>query len=177
MPLQSGSDAILRAMHRGYRRAQYLRVVGELRARDPQTEFTTDVMVGFPGETEEDHRQTLELIDEVGFLSCHVFRWSPRPDTPAAQLESRVEGETARRRSAEVRRAAARTGHAARQRACDRVHEAVWDEIQADVAHGITAAYHEVVADPDPQMRVGWLSQVRAIAVEGDCLRATLVRP
>ena len=55
MPLQSGSDHVLRAMHRGYRRRQYLRVVGELRAVNPLTEFTTDIMVAFPGETDDDH--------------------------------------------------------------------------------------------------------------------------
>src|SRR5207237_8820845 len=89
MPLQSGSDTVLRAMHRGYRRRQYLRVAGALRDADPLSEFTTDVMVAFPGETNTDHLQTLALIDEVGFLGCHVFRWSPRPGTPASQLADR----------------------------------------------------------------------------------------
>ena len=60
IPLQSGSDRILRAMHRGYRRQRYLRVVEGLRSRDPDTELTTDVMVGFPGETDGDHQATLQ---------------------------------------------------------------------------------------------------------------------
>ena len=69
------------------RRRQYLRVVGELRDVNPLTEFTTDIMVAFPGETDDDHARTLSLVDEVGFLAGHVFRWSPRPGTPASDLE------------------------------------------------------------------------------------------
>ncbi len=177
MPLQSGSDAVLRAMHRGYRRAQYLRVVAALRARDPHTEFTTDVMVGFPGETEEDHRDTLQLIDDVSFLGCHVFRWSPRPGTPATTMEARVDDATTRRRSSEVRRAAARTGDAARHRALGRLHEVVWDATGDDGARGLTASYHEVICDVAPPPRPGSLARVRADRIDGERLRATLLEP
>jgi threonylcarbamoyladenosine tRNA methylthiotransferase MtaB len=176
MPLQSGSDAMLRAMHRGYRRRQYLRVVQELRNADPATEFTTDVMVGFPGETDHDHEQTISLIEEVGFLGCHVFRWSSRPGTPAANLPGSLADATARRRSAEARRAAARTGHASRQRACGRVHEVVWDSIVEAQAHGVAATYHEVVTGGVEGLRAGTLSSVRALTVEGDHLRG-IVQP
>ena len=176
MPLQSGSDAVLRAMHRGYRRAHYLRVVRELRARDPDTQFTSDVMVAFPGESEDDHRDTLSLIDEVGFLACHVFRWSPRPGTPATLLGQRIDDATARRRSAEVRRAAAATGASARQAAVGAVHEVVWDSVDG-AAHGLTSTYREVVAAASPRTRPGSLARVRAHAIEGDRLRVTLLRP
>lgn len=175
MPLQSGSDHVLRTMHRGYRRAQYLRVVRALRAANPFTEFTTDIMVAFPGETDDDHAATLSLVDEVGFLAGHVFRWSPRPGTPASALSARVDDGAARRRSAEVRRATQRTGAASRERACGRVHEVVWDEV-GDAAHGLSAGYHEVVVDPAPDVRQGGLNLVRAESVEGDCLRGTLLR-
>jgi threonylcarbamoyladenosine tRNA methylthiotransferase MtaB len=177
MPLQSGSDAVLRAMHRGYRRAQYLRVVRDLRARDPDTQFTSDVMVAFPGESEEDHRDTLSLIDEVGFLACHVFRWSPRPGTPATLLAERSDDATARRRSAEVRRAAAATGANARRNALGGVHEAVWDSVDGAIARGLTSTYRAVVAAASPRTRPGSLARVRARAVEGDSLRVTLLRP
>ncbi len=175
MPLQSGSDHVLRAMHRGYRRAQYLRVVQALRERDPFTEFTSDVMVGFPGETEADHCQTLSLIDDAGFLACHVFRWSPRPGTPATDLEPRVGDATARRRSAEVRRAALRTGDRSRRRACGRVHEVVWDRVDGGVAHGISATYHEVTADASAHTQPARLARVLATGVDGETLRATVL--
>ncbi|HVC04045.1 MAG TPA: MiaB/RimO family radical SAM methylthiotransferase [Candidatus Acidoferrales bacterium] len=176
MPLQSGSDQVLRAMHRGYRRAQYLRVVRALRHVNPLTEFTTDIMVAFPGETDDDHAATLSLVDEVGFLAGHVFRWSPRPGTPASELTTRVDDAIARRRSAEVRRATRRTGATSRERACGLVHEVVWDEVSGDAAHGLTAGYHEVVVDHAPGVRQGGLDLVRAETVVDDCLRGTLLR-
>jgi threonylcarbamoyladenosine tRNA methylthiotransferase MtaB len=176
MPLQSGSDHVLRAMHRGYRRAQYLRVVRALRDENPATEFTTDIMVGFPGETEDDHAGTLSLVDEVGFLQGHVFRWSPRPGTPATAIDGRVDDASARRRSAEVRRATRRTGARSLARACGLVHEVAWDAVDRDTAHGLTAGYHEVIVEGNAGIRQGALAPVRADAVEGDRLRGTLLR-
>jgi threonylcarbamoyladenosine tRNA methylthiotransferase MtaB len=177
LPLQSGSDAVLRAMHRGYRGAQYRRVVQRLRAADPHTELTTDVMVAFPGETEDDHAATLALVEEAGFLHCHTFRWSPRPDTPAALLEGRVAEETARRRSREVRRAAVRTGLAARHRAVGRRLEVVWERVEAGEARGLSEGWHTVVAVPGPSTAPGALEEVVVDAVEGEVLRATLPQP
>jgi threonylcarbamoyladenosine tRNA methylthiotransferase MtaB len=176
MPLQSGSDRVLRAMHRGYRRAQYLRVARALREVNPSTEFTTDIMVGFPGETEDDHAETLSLVDEVGFLQGHVFRWSARPGTPASAIEGRVDDVTARRRSAEVRRATKRTGARSLADACGRAHEVAWDAVGGDTAHGLTGGYHEVVVKGGPGIRQGGLDLVRVDAVEGDHLRGTLLR-
>lgn len=174
LPLQSGSDAVLRSMHRGYRRAQYLRVVRQLRERDPLTEITTDVMVGFPGETEADHAQTLSLIEEVGFHSCHVFRWSPRPGTPATEYADPVDPATARRRGAEVRRAAMRSGDASRRRAVGREHVVVWERPVASGARGLSATYHEIdVHDASP--KPGTLGRVLVTAVAGDHLEGTLM--
>jgi threonylcarbamoyladenosine tRNA methylthiotransferase MtaB len=176
MPLQSGSDRILRAMHRGYRRAQYLRVAHALREMHPSTEFTTDIMVGFPGETEDDHGETLSLVDEVGFLQGHVFRWSPRPGTPATALPARVDDAVARRRSAEVRRATSRSGARSLAAACGRVHEVAWDAVEEHGAHGLTAGYHEITVEDATGVRQGGLDLVRANDVMGDRLRGTLLR-
>ncbi|HEV3272229.1 MAG TPA: tRNA (N6-isopentenyl adenosine(37)-C2)-methylthiotransferase MiaB [Candidatus Methylacidiphilales bacterium] len=90
LPLQSGSDRILKAMHRAYTRAGYLRLIEKLRAAQPRIAFTTDVIVGFPGETEDDFRQTCELVREVGFDNAFIFRYSPRRDTPAATMEGQL---------------------------------------------------------------------------------------
>jgi threonylcarbamoyladenosine tRNA methylthiotransferase MtaB len=175
IPLQSGSDTVLRAMHRGYRRQRYLRVVEGLRSRDPDTELTTDVMVGFPGETDADHQATLSLIAEVSFLSCHVFRYSPRPGTSAAALPQGVGDAIARRRSAEVRAAAAASARSRRQRAVGARQLVVWDRMADGEAHGLSAGYHEVVAVADPLTRVGGLQTVLATGVEGDHLRGVIV--
>ncbi len=177
MPLQSASDAVLKRMHRGHRIAQYRRVVERLRAADQRTELTTDLMVAFPGETEDDHRRTVDYVAEAGFLHCHVFRWSPRPGTPAATHDGRVDDATARRRSAEVRRAAARSADGARRRAVGTTAEAVWERVTATEARGLTDTWLSVVATPGAATRPGGLQRVCIDAVEGDALRATLLHP
>jgi tRNA-2-methylthio-N6-dimethylallyladenosine synthase len=90
LPLQSGSDRILRAMRRGYTSATYARLVERLRQARPGIAITTDIIVGFPGETDEDYNQTRDLADNVGFDNAFVFRYSPRRDTPAAKMDQQV---------------------------------------------------------------------------------------
>jgi threonylcarbamoyladenosine tRNA methylthiotransferase MtaB len=177
MPLQSGSDVILRAMHRGYRRAQYLRVCAALRDLDPDTEFTSDVMVAFPGETEADHAATLALIEETGMLAAHVFRYSPRTGTPAAALAGGIDDGTARRRSGEARRAAMSSGQRRRHRAVGRRERVIWDRVDEGRAHGLTSSYLSVATDATPATRPGSVATVLLDGVDGDTLRATLVGP
>jgi tRNA-2-methylthio-N6-dimethylallyladenosine synthase len=85
-PLQSGSDRMLRAMHRGYNRRKYLERLGMAREVIPGLAVSTDVIVGFPGETEEDFEQTLEVVEEARFDYAFMFIFSPRPGTAAAKL-------------------------------------------------------------------------------------------
>ncbi len=89
-PMQSGSDRVLRAMHRPYKSAVYEGLIAQLRAARPDIAVTTDIIVGFPGETEEDYQQTRALTDRIGFDNAFVFRYSPRKDTPAATLADQV---------------------------------------------------------------------------------------
>jgi tRNA-2-methylthio-N6-dimethylallyladenosine synthase len=90
LPLQSGSDRILRAMRRTYTRDKYLALVDRIQAASPDIAITTDVIVGFPGETDADYRQTCELVEQVGFDNAFVFKYSPRKDTVAAELSAQV---------------------------------------------------------------------------------------
>jgi tRNA-2-methylthio-N6-dimethylallyladenosine synthase len=94
LPLQSGSSRILKAMRRTYDRERYLRLVGELRAAIPDLALTTDVIVGFPGETEADFRQTIEVVEEVGFDSAFTFVYSPRAGTEAAAMTDQISEDT-----------------------------------------------------------------------------------
>ena len=89
-PMQSGSDRILRAMHRPYKAAGYEGLIGRLRAARPGMAVTTDIIVGFPGETEDDYQQTRALTDRIRFDNAFVFRYSPRKDTPAATLDGQL---------------------------------------------------------------------------------------
>ncbi len=90
MPLQSGSSAVLRAMRRSYRRERYLRIIDDVRERLPHAAVTTDIIVGFPGETELDFDQTLEVVRQARFASAFTFQYSPRPGTPAATMPDQV---------------------------------------------------------------------------------------
>jgi tRNA-2-methylthio-N6-dimethylallyladenosine synthase len=98
LPLQSGSSRILKAMRRTYDRERYLRLVGELRAAIPDLALTTDVIVGFPGETEDDFSATMEVVEEVGFDGAFTFVYSPRAATEAAAMNDQVSDEVKRDR-------------------------------------------------------------------------------
>lgn len=91
VPLQSGSDRILRAMNRRYTAEKFIEICGRIKEAVPDIAITTDVMVGFPGETEEDFEETLRVVEKVGFSKVHAFRFSPRPGTPAAEMDGQVE--------------------------------------------------------------------------------------
>jgi tRNA-2-methylthio-N6-dimethylallyladenosine synthase len=91
LPFQSGSDRILKAMHRGYTKESYLEKIGRLKEACPSIAVTADVIVGFPGEEEEDFKQTLDLMEKVRFDDLFSFKYSPRKGTRAAQFEDKVE--------------------------------------------------------------------------------------
>ncbi len=98
MPLQSGSDRVLKAMRRSYRRSKFLGIIERVRAAMPDAALTTDIIVGFPGETEEDFVQTLEVVREARFAGAFTFQYSPRPGTPAATMADQVPPEVVRDR-------------------------------------------------------------------------------
>ena len=98
LPLQSGSTRILKAMRRTYTRDRYLRLVSQLREAIPDLALGTDVIVGFPGETEDDFRETLDVVEEVGYDSAFTFVYSPRSGTEAAQMTDQVPEEVKRDR-------------------------------------------------------------------------------
>ncbi len=98
LPLQSGSSRILKAMRRTYGRERYLRLVDELRDAIPDLALTTDLIVGFPGETEDDFRETVEVVEEVGFDGAFTFVYSPRAGTEAAAMDEQIPEEVKRDR-------------------------------------------------------------------------------
>jgi tRNA-2-methylthio-N6-dimethylallyladenosine synthase len=99
LPVQSGSNRILKAMNRGYSREWYLRIVEKLRAAQPKIAISTDVIVGFPGETEEDFEQTASLMREIEFDQAYIFKYSKRQDTPAADMPEQVSEKEKERRN------------------------------------------------------------------------------
>ena len=93
MPLQSGSDQILQAMRRSYRRDRYLGIIQKVKSAIPNAAITTDIIVGFPGETDHDFEQTIDLVKEVKFSAAYTFQYSKRPGTPAATMANQVSDE------------------------------------------------------------------------------------
>jgi len=102
LPVQSGSDRVLVAMNRRHTRAEYLDAIARLRAVRPDMAFTSDFIVGFPSETEEDFSDTLRIVDEVGFAGAFSFKYSPRPGTPAADRDDQVPDEVKSERLARL---------------------------------------------------------------------------
>jgi tRNA-2-methylthio-N6-dimethylallyladenosine synthase len=113
MPLQSGSDRMLRAMRRSYRQARFLGIIDRVRTAMPDAAITTDIIVGFPGETEEDFLETLHVVREARFSGAFTFQYSKRPGTPAAVLDEQVPREVVQERY---------------ERLVDLVNEIAWEE-------------------------------------------------
>jgi tRNA-2-methylthio-N6-dimethylallyladenosine synthase len=90
LPVQSGSDRILDEMNRKHTRADYLKIIERVRKARPDIAFSSDFIVGFPGETDQDFEDTLSLAREVGYAQCYTFKYSPRPGTPAAEIDAQI---------------------------------------------------------------------------------------
>ncbi len=91
LPLQSGSNKILKAMHRAYTAEKYVDLIRRIRQARNGIAITTDIIVGFPGETEDDYKLTRDLVEQIQFDNAFIFRYSPRRDTPAAEMPEQVE--------------------------------------------------------------------------------------
>jgi tRNA-2-methylthio-N6-dimethylallyladenosine synthase len=166
LPVQSGSDRVLKMMNRGYTRAYYLDLVEQIRRAFPQATVTTDFIVGFPGETEEDFLDTLSLVQAAGFSSAFTFMYSPRKGTPAASMEGQIPPAVRKERLARLMRAQEEAGLARHLRLKDQVMEVLADEItQSDpcVLSGKTEGNHSVVFSGEPSM-LGQFVPVRITA-------------
>jgi tRNA-2-methylthio-N6-dimethylallyladenosine synthase len=104
LPLQSGSNKILKAMHRAYTAEKYVDIVRRIRRACEGIAITTDIIVGFPGETEDDYKQTRDLVEQIQFDNAFVFRYSPRRDTPAAEMPDQIDEHTKAERNQDLLR-------------------------------------------------------------------------
>jgi threonylcarbamoyladenosine tRNA methylthiotransferase MtaB len=159
LPLQSGSDRVLARMRRRYDLATFERAVAQARAVRPDLALTGDVMVGFPGETDDDFRRTLDAIERAGFMDLHVFRFSPRPRTAAARYPDQVHVSEAKERSRRVIELGHRLGAAYRAGFQGRRLQVIWDRVVSDRIRGITENYIQLAAEPAGR-RAGQLESV-----------------
>ena len=177
VPLQAGDDGVLEAMHRPYRIDEFVEAVERSARRIPGLALATDVIVGFPGETDAAFEETLAVVERVGFSKLHVFRYSARPDTPAAQMSDEVPPDLKRERSKRL----IDLGNSIRSRFLnDHLHSPltvlVEDEREVDdtvVSSGQTSDYVRVWFEADGV--VGKMVEVEGERVRADGLAGRLV--
>ncbi|RMH59724.1 MAG: tRNA (N6-isopentenyl adenosine(37)-C2)-methylthiotransferase MiaB [Zetaproteobacteria bacterium] len=176
LPVQTGSDRLLRAMHRGHDRATYLRIIDELRAHCPDIALSSDFIVGFPGETDEDFAQTMDLVRRVGFDSAFCFKYSPRPGTPAATSEDNVPDEVKDARLQELLGCMRELTSAALARQVGKTVDVLVERKgrQPGDMEGRTPDFKIVHFRGQPR-QVGQIMPVRITAAYGQSLRGELV--
>jgi threonylcarbamoyladenosine tRNA methylthiotransferase MtaB len=150
LPLQSGCDATLRRMARRYNTAEFAQLVAAARAAIPDLALTTDLIVGFPGETEEEFAESLALVESLGPARAHVFPFSPRPGTPAATMPGQVPPGVKDARAAAMRRVAFASQRAFQQRFLGRRMGVLWESARDSASgrtwSGLTGNYLRVYA-------------------------------
>jgi len=177
LPLQSGSDRVLLRMNRGYTRARYLELVGEIRDAVPEMAFSTDVIVGFPGETEDDFEETLGMVDRVGYDNVFVFRYSRRPGTPAAAMADQVPDEVKAHRNGRLLEVAERVATERSRRLLGKTLDVLVDGVSkkhASELSGRTRCNRVVNFDGQGRVSVGDVTRVRVTEVLSHSLRGTL---
>ena len=178
LPLQAGSDRVLDRMNRGYTCERYLAMIAELKAAVPDLALSTDLIVGFPGETEEDFQGTLDMVERVGYDNVFAFRYSPRPGTPAATMPDQVPGEEKAARNARLLDVASRVAARRSERLVGRVLPVLVDGTSrknpCEVA-GRTECNRVVNFDGEGRAAAGDVVPVRITAALPHSLRGTLV--
>jgi tRNA-2-methylthio-N6-dimethylallyladenosine synthase len=180
LPLQSGSDRVLARMNRGYTRAQYLDLVDALREAEPALAFSTDVIVGFPGETEADFEATVETVERVAYDNVFVFRYSRRPGTPAAEMPDQVPEAVKADRNARLLAVTQRVGAERSRLLAGRTMEVLVDGTSRKSPgelSGRTRCNRVVNLDGQGRVGIGDIVHVRVTEALPHSLRGTLAMP
>ena len=175
LPLQAGSDAVLRQMRRRYTTAAFAHLVDNLRrVFGDDVGITTDIMVGFPGETDAHFDESCQFVEEIGFSQLHVFRYSPRKGTPAATYPDQVSPHISAARSQAMIALGVRLNTAFRQRMLGKQKEVLIEasrEGENDRLAGFTDNYLRVLVDA-PESAINQIQRVTLNSLEGDCIAA-----
>jgi threonylcarbamoyladenosine tRNA methylthiotransferase MtaB len=175
LPLQSGSDRILKSMNRGYTFSHFLSLVETIKATWPEASITTDIMVGFPGEEEEDFDLTLEAVERVEFLKVHAFRYSPRPFTPAQNFPGQVDEETKRKRLRRLMDLSSRVSLKFKERFRGHVLQVLIEkQISPFEGVGFSSNYIKVKVKSGKPLTCNTIVPVRILSVADYCLGEAL---
>ena len=166
LPLQAGSDAVLRAMNRHYTTAQFAQLVMEVRAAVPGVAISTDIIVGFPGETEADFAAGMDFVRRMGFARMHVFPYSARRGTPAARRTDQVPPMVRKERAARMQALAEELAETYHRSLLGSVAEVLFETQEDGVTDGLTETYVRVYTDA-PVTR-GEIAPVRLMHIYKD---------
>ncbi len=171
LPLQSGSDAVLRRMRRNTTRDEFRALVHAARNVMPDVAITTDIIAGFPGETEEEFAETLDFVQEIGFAGGHIFTYSPREGTPAARIKSQLDKSTRKARNATLREIFAEMESRYRNQFIGKTMSVLWESsTQASdsgwAMQGLTGNYLRIRATAS-EPRWNQIDQVKLLKVDG----------
>jgi threonylcarbamoyladenosine tRNA methylthiotransferase MtaB len=173
LPLQSGCDEILRRMGRRYTAAEFARLAQAARVAIPGLAVTTDVIVGFPGETEIHFAESLAFVERIGFARGHVFPYSARPGTTAASLPDRVAPPDKQARAARMRAAFNRSATRFWEQFVGQTVEVLWECRRNGLWRGLTDNYLRVTAQSDEEL-AGTITPLRLAALTDDGLHGVL---
>jgi tRNA-2-methylthio-N6-dimethylallyladenosine synthase len=178
LPVQSGSDTVLKSMNRRHRVADYLEVVARVRAARPGIAFSSDFIVGYPGEADADFDQTLALVRAVGFASSYAFKYSPRPGTPAAEMSGQVDEATKAHRLAVLQDLIEDQRQTFNLASVGQRLEVLFEKPGRREGQliGRSPTMQSVFAE-GPQSLIGELMQVEMVGVEPRSLRGRIVSP
>ena len=178
LPVQSGSDTVLKSMNRRHCVADYLDVVARVRAARPDIAFSSDFIVGYPGETDADFDQTLALVRAVSFASSYAFKYSPRPGTPAAEMSGQVDEATKARRLSTLQDLIEAQRQVFNRASVGQRRDVLFEKPGRREGQLIGRSPHmQSVFAEGPKSLIGELMQVEMIAVEPRSLRGRVVSP
>ncbi|MDR0879264.1 MAG: tRNA (N(6)-L-threonylcarbamoyladenosine(37)-C(2))-methylthiotransferase MtaB [Clostridioides sp.] len=175
LSLQSGCDDTLKRMNRRYTTTEYKEIVERLRSTIPDVAITTDVIVGFPGETEEEFESTYNFLKDIELTQMHVFKYSVRKGTPAAAMEDQIDPQIKHDRSEKLISLSKENFDAFRRRYIGRELDVLFEKnIESNKYEGLTSNYIRVLAESDEDIE-GQIKKVKIIAVNHDNLEGNLV--
>jgi tRNA-2-methylthio-N6-dimethylallyladenosine synthase len=178
LPVQSGSDRLLKAMNRRHCAADYLDIVARVRAARPDIAFSSDFIVGYPGETEADFEATLALVRAVGFASSYAFKYSARPGTPAAEARGQIDAATKDRWLARLQTLIEDGRQAFNHATVGRRLEVLFEKPGRRDGQVIgRSPYMQAVFAEGPRSLIGFMAEVEIVGVEPHSLRGRVVSP
>ena len=180
LPLQAGSDTVLRRMRRNTSRDEFRDLVAAARGVMPDVAITTDVIAGFPGESEAEFTETFEYVQEIGFADGHIFTYSPRQGTPAARMKGQLKKHVRKERNAALRAVFADMGDSYRKQFVGETLPVLWESNQSMsdsgwTMQGLTGNYLRVQATAS-EPRWNQIDQVKLLKVDGDVILGEIIK-